>query len=425
MRLFVLCLLLLLCPMTMAQSDEVNLEARTVCEFVADKAALANTQNYQRQQNSPFRQDYTIQGGYFDIDGDGTAEQFGAEIGGNHAGPGYVYGLINDERGSGAGRQGEELEPEEKALYRALEDLYTRWLGRGFAWLPFANRVYGIHSPGFGLWQPRTIHDGGATVCVLETHIELRPYPLYGHDLEKIAAEQGTRQVDRSALCEVVSSSNWDVVSTNEPEGILRPTDTLNEADIARLFEILERRGGVEVVAKRRSRYEETGGEGVPWLGDSVGALAHDGPNVLNIDWDNDGNLDRLTYLRIAAGSNSGCSASYWELLPDLETGDVDEEERALLLKLQNVAEDDEPVRHPICWRRNHWRVNEGRSYLESVGIRAPFEHAVDTIIDTEIAPICRAQIGVSFDIIFDRDRDIWPEDVRANAAIYLKDIEE
>ena len=425
MRLFVLYLLSLLCPMTMAQSDEVNLEARTVCEFVADKAALANIQNYQRQQNSPFRQDYTIQGGYFDIDGDGTAEQFGAEIGSNHAGPGYVYGLINGERGSGAGRQGEEAGPEEKALNRALGDQYTRWLGRGFAWLPFANRIYSIHSPGFGLWQPRTIHDGGAAVCVLETAIELRPYPTYGHDLEEIAAEQGTPQVDRSVLCEAVSSANWNEASTNEPEAALGPTDTLDEADVAHLFKILERRGGVEAAAKRRSWYEENGREDVTSLGDSVGSLAYDGPNVLNIDWDNDGDFDRLTYLRIDAGSNSGCSSSYWELLPDPETGKVDEEERALLLKLQSVAVDDEPVRHPICWRRNHWRVSEGRAYLESVGIRAPFEQTVDTIIDTEIAPVCRAQIGVSFDIIFDRDRDIWPEDVRANAAIYLKDIEE
>ena len=406
----------------------------SVCEYVAQEAAIANMQYLANRENSPFREDFTLQNGYLDIDGDGQPERFDPEVGGNQSGPSFAHGRVNGERGPDAAEQvtGEDLTLEESVLFSVLSDQYTRWRGRGFAWLPFGERVYGVYSPRFGLWQPRIIEDysrdEGGAVCVLDAKTSFSSAVHWGDGISRLEAESRPSQLDPEALCNSVSSQSWDAAASGQiADDALQPTDKLTPADIAHLFEILERRTSPEQAARMKALYDERGEEEGPVFGDDLGSLSHNGPNVLKIDWDNDGDIDRLTFLRIDAASASGCSSSYWELLPDAQTGQVDADERGRLLDLQSVARDGEKHRrYPICWQRNsNWRVVGDRAYLESVKTRSPRTQTVLTFIEGKAEPVCSAAISLSFDVIFDRHRDIWPDDVRETAAIIMKEIQE
>jgi hypothetical protein len=320
------------CPQSAAKASEMN-----VCRFIVER--VSDQEWFQGEPNEEphpgtgkdFGRDYLIHRGVFDIDGDGIFEQVDIDQTVGTAG-GVRYGEIELSTLKGASRTSlwDRMSSEELAF----EDEYSRW-SFGWAWLPYRGRWYeaGFADEGSSFATVVRYYDqaGLHIPCVFENKVEelswlwLQGSPA-GPDRE-IVPKPGdpftTRRLDASGQ---IPDEAVDAVYTQ--------------------------------ISQYDSKFQPLGSPFAYWCRASGSCN-----NVWAVDFDNDGQTDRLLKIGTTSGAGRGCEYSFFVLLTPEDRLDFGPKQK-LLLDLQNVSLDDPyPVRP--CGLEYDWLSPGKIQYLE------------------------------------------------------------
>lgn len=337
---------------------------KTVCDVLRDGIAQErwdpDRKGVARKTVSTFASNAFVRNGVFDVDGDGVSETVGpAPAMGTARNVNYNTVVLSSrpQRSLGSSDHWKSMSEAE----RAIENDYSRW-ATAWAWLSYKNHWYevGFSDTGGGFPLVARYYDrSGARhmACAFQSAI---------HELQWVGTSSDPTVARRAQTCITAMSSG--------PPPVLPPTETI----ASEAAEALIRRAKTHVV---------------------LAGLKASGGNIWNVDFDNDGQADRLAQIILTGGAGRGYDAEYYLLLA--ANGSIDRSKKQDLLRvLQEMDVNDMyPIRPgglELTWVSLGGQVYLQRRYHDGITSTEALAHDLREARDGRTDFVCGAVLAVT-----------------------------